>query len=91
MVINAHLGKWNPPWVIELMVKDTKLLFQNFKSWELHQEILCLDRLRATSDNLTRLADWIANVGYLINDKMYLLEKALRLSFNFFLPSKKHA
>ncbi|XP_056694911.1 uncharacterized protein [Spinacia oleracea] len=63
LVINTVKGIWATPWKLDTVIKDIKkLLSQHFDSWEISH----------IYREANQAADWIANVGHLIPNTMYV-------------------
>ena len=58
MVINSVTEKWAPPWQIAHIIRDILTLLKDISTWE-----ICHIYREAK-----RAADWIANVGHLIDN-----------------------
>ena len=60
LVINSLKGTWKPPWKLQNIIHDSKILLQRFDSAHINH----------IYREANRAADWIANVGHLICNPM---------------------
>lgn len=57
MVISSVTRIWDPPWQINHIIQDILTLLKDVSSWE----------IRHIYREANRAADWIANVGHLVD------------------------
>lgn len=60
LVINAVNRIWSPPWTVDHLIKQILVLLHQFDYWE----------IRHIFREANQAADWISNVGHLIESSM---------------------